>query len=113
MTEGVPPGRGRAAWGLVLCTLFWGATFFLMKTGSARIAEELGAARAGWAPLLFLAMRFALASVAFPLAFPRLRSGSPGAIRWGVLAGVPFAIGFMLQIYGLRDVEPAVSALFT
>lgn len=105
--------RTHAVWGLIVCTLFWGATFFLMKTGSERIAERLPEADRGWAPLLFLAVRFAVAAVAFPIVFPRLRNGSRGSIRWGVLAGVPFTAGFILQIYGLRDVDPSVSALFT
>lgn len=107
------PSRGQAAWALVVCTLFWGATFFLMKTGSARIAGELGPESAAWAPLLFLALRFTLAAAAFPLAFPRLLRGAGGSLKWGLVAGVPFAAGFVLQIYGLRDVDPAVSALFT
>ncbi len=105
--------RARAVWGLVFCTLFWGATFFLMKTGSERIAEKLPEADRDWAPLLFLAARFTLASLAFPIVFPRLFSGARNSIRWGVIAGVPFSVGFMLQIYGLREVDPAVSALFT
>ncbi|KAF0243789.1 MAG: putative permease DMT [Planctomycetota bacterium] len=105
--------RERAVWGLVFCTLFWGATFFLMKSGSDEIAKKLPAADRAWAPLLFLAARFALASLAFPFVFPRLRHGARDSIRWGVLAGVPFTIGFILQIYGLRDVSPAISALFT
>ncbi len=105
--------RTHAVWGLVVCTLFWGATFFLMKTGSERIAEKLPEADRGWAPLLFLAVRFAVAAVAFPIAFPRLRNGSRGSIPWGILAGIPFTVGFILQIYGLRDVDPSVSALFT
>jgi drug/metabolite transporter (DMT)-like permease len=113
----VEPGgdgrRVRAVWGLVFCTLFWGATFFLMKSGSEAIAKKLPAADRAWAPLLFLAARFALASLAFPFVFPRLRKGASGSIRWGVLAGIPFTIGFILQIYGLRDVSPAISALFT
>jgi drug/metabolite transporter (DMT)-like permease len=105
--------RVRAVWGLVFCTLFWGATFFLMKSGSERIAEKLPAADRDWAPLLFLAARFALGALVFPFVFPRLRNGARGSIRWGVIAGVPFTIGFILQIYGLRDVDPGVSALFT
>lgn len=109
----VPSTRARAVTGLVVCTLFWGATFFLMKTGSAEIAERLPASEQGWAPLLFLAVRFAIAALVFPLAFPRLRHGARGSLRWGVIAGVPFAGGFILQIYGLRDVDPSISALFT
>lgn len=108
-----PPPRARAIAGLVVCTLFWGATFFLMKTGSERIAERLPDAERGWAPLLFLAVRFSIAALVFPLAFPRLRRGARGSLKWGVIAGVPFAGGFILQIYGLREVDPSISALFT
>ncbi|MBI2921458.1 MAG: DMT family transporter [Planctomycetes bacterium] len=105
--------RRGAAWALVLATLFWGATFFLMKAGTVAIERHLAPGTGAWAALVFLMCRFALASLAFPLVFPWIRRAPRSALSWGVWAGIPFAGGFVLQIYGLREVDPSISALFT
>jgi drug/metabolite transporter (DMT)-like permease len=108
-----PRQRRAAVWALVTTTLFWGSTFFLMKAGEKALGARLTPDTAGWAALLFLAVRFAASSLAFPLVFPRLLRGARHALPWGAAASIPFAGGFALQLYGLRDVDPSVSALYT
>ena len=104
----------RAAVGALACaTLFWGSTFFLMKEGSAAIAGRLPAGTGRWAPLLFLALRFTLAAAVFPMVFPFIVKRARAALGWGIVTGIPFVGGFILQIYGLAETDPSVSALLT
>jgi drug/metabolite transporter (DMT)-like permease len=105
--------RRAAVLGLVGATLFWGATFFLMKAGSVAIARHLPPGTGGWAETVFLMLRFTVASIFFPLVFPAARRGGLEAVKWGLLTSFPFTGGFLLQIYGLAHVDPSISALLT
>ncbi|NUN50981.1 MAG: DMT family transporter [Candidatus Brocadiae bacterium] len=105
--------RRRASVALVFATLFWGATFFLMKDGSVAIGRILGPEGARWSETVFLVLRFALAAALFPLAFPRVLRASREAWMWGAVTAIPFSGGFLLQIYGLASVDPSISALYT
>lgn len=99
----------RKKWGAELALIgnafIWGSTFVLVK-------EALNDA----STMVFLALRFALASVALAFAFRPLPSkfvaGKP-LIRGGILAGVFLFSGYMLQTLGLRLTTPSKSAFIT
>ena len=99
---------------LILCTACWSTTFFMMKWGSGGVASALPSSSVALAPLLFLALRFVLGTALLPLV-------SPGSVRrmdrrtlWmGSALGLPFAVAFIMQIYGLGGVSPGISAFLT
>lgn len=89
---------------LVLNTLVWGATFLLVKS-----------ALGGISPLLFLALRFLLATAALALLFRKPLS-LPGALKqWkaGVLVGTFLFLGYLFQTLGLRLTSAPKSAFIT
>jgi drug/metabolite transporter (DMT)-like permease len=98
-------GRKFAEAALVANTAVWGATFVLVKGALADIS-----------PLLFLAFRFSLATVAlllfFHRALARQRFRFP-EIRAGALVGAFLFAGFALQTFGLRLTTAPKSAFLT
>jgi len=100
--------RQAAEAALALNTIVWGATFVLVKTALANIS-----------PLLFLALRFSVATVAL-LAIFRGRAWPTGAGRrqWraagaGALAGAFLFSAYLLQTLGLRLTTAPRSAFLT
>ena len=101
--------RRRAAEGtLVLNTIVWGATFVLVKSALLHVS-----------PLLFLALRFSLATLAL-LAMFRGAAWPTGegrrswrAVGAGALAGVFLFSGYLLQTLGLRLTTAPRSAFLT
>jgi drug/metabolite transporter (DMT)-like permease len=84
-------------------TASWGSTFFLIKI----VLEEL--------PVLdFLAVRFAIATVALLLIFPRAVGRlSTQALRSGVVLGLLYGIAQILQTAGLAHTPASVSGFIT
>ena len=107
--------RATAELALVLNTVVWGSTFVLVK-----------AALGGISSLLFLALRFSLASAAL-VAFFRLRKRWEGpsvskprgwkailpGIRGGILVGTFLFLGYLFQTLGLRLTSAPKSAFIT
>jgi drug/metabolite transporter (DMT)-like permease len=88
---------------LTLLTLCWGTTFLLVK----RVLE-------GTSPGVFLALRFALASLAlFAVALLRRERPRPELLGHGLLLGLFMYGGFALQTWGLRFTTPARSGFLT
>ena len=97
--------RHKADLALGLNTLIWGATFTIVKTALGDIS-----------PVLFLALRFSLATVALGglwLASWRKRKGELQGATGGVLAGTFLFVGFLLQTLGLQFTSPPKSAFLT
>jgi drug/metabolite transporter (DMT)-like permease len=111
----------RRAWAeaaLLFNTILWGTTFVLVKQALNDVS-----------PLLFLAMRFSLATAALvPLFVVRAHVSVPGgphgtaprkiknpASQWaaGVLCGTFLFSGYILQTLGLRLTTPPKSAFLT
>jgi drug/metabolite transporter (DMT)-like permease len=84
-------------------TASWGSTFFLIKI----VLEDL--------PVLdFLAVRFAIATVALLLIFPRSVGRLSGsARRSGVVLGLLYGIAQILQTAGLAHTPASVSGFIT
>ena len=88
---------------LVFLTATWGSTFFLIKDLLDRV------------PVLdFLALRFAIASVALVLIFPRaLRKLSRSSARSAVVLGLLYGVAQILQTTGLAHTPASVSGFIT
>jgi len=92
--------------GLVVNTIIWGATFVLVKAALRDIS-----------PLLFLALRFSLATAALMILFRGARQVSR-LLNWknlagGGLTGLFLFTGFLLQTFGLRLTTAPKSAFIT
>lgn len=107
--------RATAELALVFNTLVWGATFILVKSALGDIS-----------PLLFLALRFSLATAALALLFRKpltlpgawkggLTSGSarPTLLLPGILVGTFLFLGYFFQTMGLRLTSAPKSAFIT
>ena len=88
---------------LLAMTACWGSTFFLIKDLLDRV------------PVLdFLAVRFAIASVALYLLAPRaLRRLSPTARKNAVVLGLLYGVAQILQTAGLAHTPASVSGFIT
>jgi drug/metabolite transporter (DMT)-like permease len=103
------PTRSHRPWradlALAGITLIWGATFVLVKEALQDVST-----------LLFLALRFSLASLALGLVFRPLSSkfSNPRTLLGGgVLAGLCLFGGFLFQTFGLHYTTPSKSAFIT
>jgi len=92
-----------ATFTLLLVTATWGSTFFLIKDLLARV------------PVLdFLALRFAIATLALLVIFPRAVGRlSPRARRAAVVLGALYGLGQILQTAGLAHTPATVSGFIT
>jgi drug/metabolite transporter (DMT)-like permease len=88
---------------LIGVTFIWGSSFTIVKQALAQVS-----------PLVFIALRFAVATATIGLAMPRaLRGMDLEMLRRGlVLAGLLLA-GFVFQTLGLRATSPSKSAFIT
>jgi len=101
---------------LLSTCIFWGATFLWMKQGADALRGMHPSASAAAVGAFFLLCRFVLAAVLMPVVLPRsVKRLDRASIRWGFLLSLPFALGFLLQIFGLAhdDVLPGQSAFLT
>jgi drug/metabolite transporter (DMT)-like permease len=96
--------RRKAEAALVLNTVVWGATFVLVKAALADVS-----------PLLFLALRFSLATGALLALFRGSRRVpfTGKAVAAGALAGVFLFSGYLFQTLGLRLTTAPKSAFIT
>jgi drug/metabolite transporter (DMT)-like permease len=105
VTSPAPARTWKADLALVVIVAIWGATFVMVK-------EALQDA----STLLFLALRFSLASAALALVFTG-RYKDLGALKpsllGGFLAGLCLFCGYFFQTAGLRYTTPSKSAFIT
>ena len=89
--------------GLLAMTAVWGSTFVLIKGVVARMPVAD-----------FLAVRFSVAAVAMLLLFARpvWRLGRQQVMR-GLLLGIVYGVGQLLQTWGLSLIAPSVSGFVT
>ncbi|GJQ22040.1 MAG: membrane protein [Bacteroidia bacterium] len=95
--------RTRAELLLLSCTLIWGGTFAVTKSG----LEEIS-------PLLLITLRFAIAALLF-LPFAKLGSVPMTAVtmKGGVIIGILLFIGFVTQTIGLEYTTASKSGFIT
>ena len=108
------PVAWRAVIALLVVTVIWGCTFVWMKQGMAASRAKLGPGNGTAAVALFMALRFGIAAVCMAVFVPAARRGlTRDAWRGGLTIGALLLGGFALQMLGLEDVSPAVSAFLT
>jgi drug/metabolite transporter (DMT)-like permease len=104
-SEAAPP-RWQSDLALASMCLVWGATFVLVKNALADAST-----------LLFLALRFTVATIALALIFSFRRGWRAGLNRGpvlpGVLAGCCLFGGYFLQTEGLKYTTPGKSGFLT
>jgi drug/metabolite transporter (DMT)-like permease len=92
----------RADLALAFNTLIWGSTFVLVK----RALDDASA-------LLFVAIRFSLATIVMALVFRRRWTWAAGPPPGGILAGVCLFGGYAFQTAGLNLTTPSKAAFLT
>jgi drug/metabolite transporter (DMT)-like permease len=108
MTGGQLAGQKPPGWAvdlsLIAVALIWGATFILVKQ-----------ALAGVSTLLFLALRFAIATLALALIFRKeFRAADVSrAVRGGLIAGCFLFSGYVLQTFGLKYTSASKTGFIT
>ncbi len=88
---------------LVFVAFVWGTTFVLVKQALADVST-----------LLFLTLRFGIATLALLILFrPEQRPDIARSIRAGMLAGFFLFAGYVLQTFGLKYTTPAKTGFLT
>ena len=95
--------RWLVTFALVGVAAVWGATFVMVKNAVADY------------PLYgFLFWRFAIATIAFVVLFPRtFQRFRPGTVKVGILAGLLLTAGYVFQTWGLQGTSPSKGAFIT
>lgn len=95
--------RTKAELLLLSCTLIWGGTFTVTKTGLEDVS-----------PMLFVAIRFAIATLLFlPFVARGLRTMSGMTLRGGAVIGSLLLVGFIAQTIGLQYTSASKSGFIT
>src|SRR5215210_1341609 len=97
------PAQWRGDVALAAIALVWGSTFVLVKAALADVST-----------MLFLALRFGLATLALAAIYAaRRRSWRAGGFGAGLWVGAFLYAGYLLQTVGLRYTTPAKSGFVT
>jgi drug/metabolite transporter (DMT)-like permease len=95
--------RRKGEFFLLSATVIWGSTF---------VAQKIGLIDAS--PLLFIGIRFGLATALLALLFPkRLRGIGGGTLQKGIALGIILCLGFAFQTIGLTYTSASKSAFIT
>lgn len=104
MSSDQTPPQWRADLALALVAMIWGGTFVLVKDALTDVS-----------PVLFLGLRFSVATLALSVLYvvnPSER-GARGGWAGGVVTGVLLFLGYLFQTLGLRLTTPAKSGFIT
>ena len=95
-------------------SVIWGVSYLWMKTPLGAAEDALGEGAALAAVAFCLVVRFTIGALVL-LFVPAARRGlgGPGVWRGGWWLGSLLMLGFVLQLIGLRGMDPAVSAFLT
>ena len=102
----------RATLILFSVAFIWGMTFIWMKQALAAADSHLIGVDGRWVAMHFVAFRFLIGSVFTIVLLRSSRSGfnDPEVWRGGFSLGLILILGFLIQMVGLTNVTPAVSA---
>jgi len=107
--------RRKAIYALLAVTLVWGATFIWMKQALDSLElEKIEFGKNGVIATL-VAARFAIASIVMITFFPKARKALTNKMMWkdGLILGVLMFLAYFVQMVGLDDIDPSVSAFLT
>ena len=115
MTPFAPHQRKRAIGALLVVTSVWGATFIWMKQALNELQPEIEAYGSNRVVGVLVAARFAIAALVMVFFFPKARAALRDKEQWkgGALLGGVMLVGFVTQMIGLDEINPAVSAFLT
>ena len=115
MTPFAPHQRKRAIGALLVVTSVWGATFIWMKQALNELQPEIEAYGSNRVVGVLVAARFAIAALVMVIFFPKARAALRDKEQWkgGALLGGVMLVGFVTQMIGLDEINPAVSAFLT
>ena len=115
MTPFAPHQRTRAIGALLVVTSVWGATFIWMKQALNELQPEIEAYGSNRVVGVLVAARFAIAALVMVIFFPKARAALRDKEQWkgGALLGGVMLVGFVTQMIGLDEINPAVSAFLT
>ncbi len=106
--------RIRATLALLVVSVIWGFSFLWMKQAVDAIEHVTGPGRAVAGSAVFLALRFGLAAILLAVFVPNSRRAlTSGVWSGGGWLGALLVVGFVLQMVGLGEVTPSVSAFLT
>jgi len=105
----------KATIALLGVTLLWGGTFIWMQQSLNAASAKMPHLSDDDVAIFFVMMRFVIAAAVLLLVLPRARAGLSDKDVWKGGAWLGFIVwgGFLLQMLGLTDVTPAVSAFLT
>ena len=114
-TDVAPDDARKATIALFGVTLLWGGTFIWMQQSLDAAELALPNASQNEIATFFVMMRFVIAAAMIVLILPRARKGFGDKEVWkgGAWLGLIVWGGFLLQMIGLTEVTPAVSAFLT
>jgi len=110
-----PSQRKVAIAALLVVTSVWGATFIWMKQALNELQPEIETYGSNRVVGVLVAARFAIAAIVMFAFFPKARAALREAEQWkgGAVLGGLMLIGFVTQMIGLDEINPAVSAFLT
>ncbi len=105
----------KATMALFGVTLLWGGTFVWMQQSLDAAAQSAPNLDKNDVAIFFVMMRFMIAGLLLLIFVPKTWQGLRNREVWkgGLILGVIVWGGFILQMLGLTDVTPAVSAFLT
>ena len=105
----------KATMALFGVTLLWGGTFIWMQQSLDAAAHSAPGLDENDVAVFFVMMRFVIAGLLLLIFVPKTWRGLKDREVWkgGLILGVIVWGGFILQMLGLTDVTPAVSAFLT
>ena len=108
-------GRNTALISLFGVTLLWGGTFIWMQQSLDAATSIAPNIPENHVAIFFVMMRFVIAGTLLLLFLPRTWQGLMKIEVWkgGIILGIIVWGGFILQMLGLTDVTPGVSAFLT
>ena len=110
-----PRQRKIAIAALLVVTSVWGATFIWMKQALNALQPEIETYGSNKVVGVLVAARFAIAAVVMFAFFPKARAALRQPEQWkgGAVLGGLMLVGFVTQMIGLDEINPAVSAFLT
>ena len=110
-----PRQRKIAIAALLVVTSVWGATFIWRKQALNELQPEIETYGSNKVVGVLVAARFAIAAVVMFAFFPKARAALRQPEQWkgGAVLGGLMLVGFVTQMIGLDEINPAVSAFLT
>ena len=104
----------RATLAILAFGVIWGAAYLWMKAATEAMDRHLGDRSVVFGVAFYLVLRFGIGAMAL-LLIPSARRGLGAGPVWfgGFWLGGLLTLAFMLQLVGLRGIDPAISAFLT